>query len=129
LQASFAGGPGGDISYPDDGVPGNFCGGPCTNSDPYLVIGAEKHDVAPSFRGQVDEVRLSTVVRYPAPFTRPSTRFVPDANTAALYHFDEGILDVIGDSAPGGLSNGVRRFGGTPAGPLWVPSTAPTGGP
>ncbi|MCA9670843.1 MAG: hypothetical protein KC503_34840, partial [Myxococcales bacterium] len=47
------------------------------------------------------------------------------ANTAALYHFDEGQGDVIGDSsgAAGGPSDGVRRFGGTPAGPLWSSET------
>ena len=53
LQAS-ADGPDGDVSYPDNGVPGNFCGGPCMNSDPFLVLGAEKHDAGaafPSYRG------------------------------------------------------------------------------
>ncbi len=121
-------GPDGDVSYPDDGVPNNFCGGPCTNSDPYLVIAAEKHDAGsqyPPFRGWVDEVRLSTVLRYAASFTRPSQPFVPDANTAALYHFDEGTGDVITDSsgALGGPSNGVRKFGGSPAGPVWSTET------
>ena len=48
LQAS-ADGPDGDVSYPDNGVPGNFCGGPCTNSDPFLVLGAEKHDAGAAF--------------------------------------------------------------------------------
>src|SRR5438874_4386112 len=58
-----AAGPGGDISYPDNAVPGNFCGeGPCVN-DPFLVIGAEKHDAGarwPAYSGFIDEVRLST---------------------------------------------------------------------
>jgi hypothetical protein len=134
-EAVTSGGPGGDVSYPDDGVPRDFCNtGPCTNSDPYLVIGAEKHDAGaqyPSFSGWIDEVRLSTVIRYTGTFARPSTRFVPDANTAALYHFDEGAGDETRDSspAPGAPSNGMRRFGGTPAGPMWVRSEAPTGGP
>jgi len=124
-------GPDGDVSYPDDGVPGNFCGGPCVN-DPYLVFGAEKHDAGPkfpSFSGWLDEVRLSNVLRYAVNFTRPSAPFVPDLNTVALYHFDEGSGDVITDSsgAPGGPSNGVRRFGGTPPGPEWVLSDAPLG--
>jgi len=126
-----AGGPGGDVSYPDDGVPGNFCGGPCVN-DPYLVFGAEKHDAGsqfPSFAGWLDEVRLSNVLRYAVDFTRPSAPFVTDLNTVALYHFDEGIGDVITDSsgAPGGPSTGVRRFGGLPPGPEWVLSDAPLG--
>jgi hypothetical protein len=135
-EAVTSSGPGGDVSYPDAGVPRDYCNtGPCTNSDPYLVIGAEKHDADPqqypSFSGWIDEVRLSTVIRYGGNFTRPSTRFVPDANTAALYHFDAGTGNTILDSsgAPQGPSNGVRRLGGTPAGPQWVTSGAPTGMP
>jgi hypothetical protein len=132
VDASAAAGPTGDISYPDDGVSGNFCNGPCTNSDPYLVIGAEKHDAGPpAFTGVLDELRLSTVLRYTSSFTRPAARFQRDASTVALYHFDDGSGDAIRDSsgAPGGPSDGVRRFGGSPAGPIWVRSDAPTGGP
>lgn len=121
-------GPDGDVSYPDDGVPGNFCGGPCTNSDPYLVIGAEKHDVSPAFpsySGWVDEVRVSNVLRYTNNFIRSSRPFTTDANTVALYHLDEGAGDVIRDSsgAVGGPSTGVRRFGGSPSGPTWSTAT------
>jgi len=127
LQAQ-ADGPGGDVSYPDDGVPGNFCGGPCANSDPFLVIGAEKHDAGtayPSYNGWIDEVRLSIVLRYASNFTRPAAPFAPDANTAALYHLDEGGGDILHDSsgATGGPSQGERRFGGAPAGPVWVTDT------
>lgn len=121
-------GPGGDISYPD------AANQPYGN-DRYLVIGAEKLDANrnayPSFNGYIDELRFSTTLRYTgASFVRPSGRFVPDAATAALYHFDEGQGNVIGDSsgAAGGPSNGVRNLGGSPAGPQWVTSTAPTGG-
>jgi N-acetylneuraminic acid mutarotase len=128
-----ADGPDGDISYPDDGVPGDFCNGPCTNSDPYLVIGAEKHDVGaqfPSYSGWVDELRLSTVLRYSANFTRPSQPFTPDADTAALYQFDDGAGDVVTDSstAVGGPSNGVRRYGGSgQPGPDWTTDSPLTG--
>ncbi len=129
-----AGGPDGDISYPDDGVPGNFCGGPCTNSDPFLVIGAEKHDAGsafPSYSGWIDEVRLSNALRYTSNFSRPSQPFTPDASTVALYHFDEGSGDAINDSSgvTGGPSNGTRRFGGSPDGPEWSTDTPPFGGP
>lgn len=126
---SQADGPGGDISYPDAGVPGNFCNGPCVNSDPFLVIGAEKHDADvttyPSFSGWFDELRLSTTLRYNASFVRPAQPFSTDASTAALYHLDEAIGDQIGDSsgAAGGPSPGMRRFGGTPAGPEWSSQT------
>jgi hypothetical protein len=128
-----ADGPDGDISYPDSGIPGNYCGGPCTNSDPYLVIAAEKHDAGaqyPSFSGWIDEVRISRVLRYSSSFTRPSAPFRTDGNTSALYHFDEGNGDVVNDSsgASGGPSNGVRRYGGNPPGPVWVLSDAPLAG-
>jgi len=133
LEASFDG-PDGDVSYPDDGAPGNFCqpGGnsPCSNSDPFIVFGAEKHDdgpLFPSFRGWLDEIRISTVLRYSANFTPPSAAFSADINTAALYHFDEGAGDMINDSAFGAMSPGVRRFGGNPAGPAWSAET-PFGG-
>ena len=125
-----AAGPGGDISYPDNAVPGSFCGeGLCVN-DPFLVIGAEKHDAGarwPAYSGFIDEVRLSTVLRYPTSgnFTPAIQPFAPDANTAALYHFDEGQGNIITDSsgARGGPSTGVRNFGGSPAGPEWVTDT------
>jgi glucose/arabinose dehydrogenase len=132
LQAS-ADGPDGDVSYPDDGVPGSFCGGPCTNSDPFLVLGAEKHDAGPSFpsfSGWLDELRVSTVLRYAGSFTRPNQPYATDASTAALYRFDEGSGDDVHDAsgAAGGPSDGVRRFGGSPAGPAWSVDLPPFGG-
>lgn len=122
-------GPDGDASYPDNGMPcSNCCPGntPCTNSDPYLVIGAEKHNVSPNaFSGWIDEVRLSKVLRYPGNFIPSAQPFTADNNTVALYHFDEGRGDVITDvsGALGGPSNGVRKFGGAPAGPEWSTET------
>ncbi len=121
-------GPGGDVSYPDDGYPGDFCGGPCVNSDPFLVIGAEKHDAGPeypSFSGWLDEVRLSTSLRYQGNFARPTAPFQSDADTAALWHFDEGRGDMVYDSAPGGFSPGRLHVGGPQQGPRWVVSDAP----
>jgi PKD repeat protein len=125
-------GPPGDVSYPDGAVPESECGGqPCTGSDPYFVIGAEKHDAGPdypSFRGLVDELRLSTTIRYTGAFTPPRTRFTTDPETAALYHFDEGTGTVLIDSAgTTDRSDGLLRVGGSPPGPEWVPSDAPTG--
>ena len=119
-------GPDGDISYPDDGTPcGSCCGGAnCNNSDPYLVIGAEKHDAGaqfPSYNGFLDELRLSTVLRYSATFIPSSSPFNSDEQTAALYHFDEGAGSILTDFsvAPGGPSPGNIYFGGTPEGPVW----------
>ncbi len=109
------------------------------NSDPFLVIGAEKHDAGsayPSYSGWVDEVRISNILRYTANFTRPAAPFTTDANTVALYHFDEGpagaCTGTINDSsgASGGPSHGVCRYGGAdPAGPIYttdVPFSPPT---
>jgi hypothetical protein len=131
-EAQTASGPTGDVSYPDGAQPEPSCDGgqPCTRSDPFLVIGAEKHDAGaeyPSFRGLVDELRLSRVLRYTGQFVPPQRRFDPDADTAALYHFDEGEGTVARDAAAAGStpSDGVLRVGA--AGPTWVPSDAPTG--
>lgn len=121
LDAS-ADGPDGDASYAD----GRSTGYP--DSDPFLVLGAEKHDAGaayPSYRGWLDELRLSTVLRYTGSFTPPAAPFTSDAATAALYHFDEGpvgpctgmVLDSSG--AAGGPSDGTCEYGGSPAGPLY----------
>lgn len=131
LDASGSG-PTGNASY-NDGRPGS-------TNDPFLVIGAEKHDAGPSFpsySGFVDEVRLSDVVRYTVNFTPPTAEFATDPDTVALYHLEEGpagncatgttILDSSG--AAGGPSNGVCRFGGSPAGPLFSTDVPPLGSP
>ena len=115
-------GPDGDVSYRD----GRATSYP---NDPYLVLGAEKHDARPaypSYSGWLDEVRLSTVLRYSGAFTPPSQPFTPDPYTAALYHLDEGpegaCTGIVVDSsgAVGGPSPGVCRYGGAPpAGPVY----------
>lgn len=134
LEASFNG-PDGDISYPDNGVPMNFCGGPCTNSDPFLVFAAEKHDAGgayPAYNGFLDEIRISNVLRYTGSSPgAPSAPFVTDANTLALYHLDEGSGTTAGDTSghPNGPSNGVIRVGGSPTGPQWSTETPFTGAP
>jgi hypothetical protein len=76
-------------------------------NDPYLVLGAQKHDTGLAFNGFIDELRLSNKVRYPGPFPKPTAAFVVDANTMALYHFDEpsgtDIVDAAGNASPGVL--------------------------
>ncbi len=113
-------GPAGDISYRD----GRSTSYP--NSDPFLVFGAEKHDAGsayPSYIGLLDDIRISNVVRYTSAFTRPTAPHAADGQTVALYRFDEGSGTAVIDSAPGGSSPGVRRFGGSPAGPVYVTDT------
>lgn len=95
------------------------------NNDPFIVIGAEKHDydntTYPSFKGYFDELRISNIVRYNSNYT-PVDKFVDDQYTMGLYHFDEGQGYIVHDSAliAGNNSNGIINFGGNPAGPLWV---------
>ena len=96
------------------------------------MIGAEKHDAGaeyPSYRGLVDELRLSTVLRYTGDFPLQTHRFAPDAQTAGLYHFDEGSGPVVRDAAtvPGAPSDGIVRTGRPQNAPVWVASDAPTG--
>jgi cysteine-rich repeat protein len=112
-------GPTGNASY-RDGRAGQA-------NDPFLVLGAEKHDAGsgfPSYSGFLDEIRISSVVRYTGSFTPPAQIFAGDPSTVALYHLEEGSGNcttgmVINDSAPGGASDGVCRFGGSPAGPVF----------
>lgn len=52
-------------------------------------------------RGAIDEVRLTSGIRYETDFT-PVTRFTPDEQTLALFHFDEGQGDVLKDSSGNG---------------------------
>jgi len=60
------------------------------------------------FNGTIDEVRISKAVRYTEDFV-PQTYFKPDADTMALYHFDEGQGDVLKDSS--GNGNHGKNFG------------------
>lgn len=112
-------GPVGDISYRE----GRSTSWP---NDPFLVIGAEKHDYDneqyPSFSGWIDELHISRVVRYTEDFSRPSEPFTADENSVGLYHFDEGEGSYIEDSSGTG-SHGVRHEGGSPLGPAWSEDT------
>ncbi len=118
-----ADGPDGDVSYPDDATP-------ASPNDPFLVLGAEKFDTGAAYDGFMDEVRISSALRYAGVFTRPTSPFTADADTAALYHLDEGAGAVAGDSADvaGGPSDGALASGGSPAGPEWTSAAAPLGG-
>ena len=83
---------------------------PAAGTSPFL-IGSE-------FRGEIDELRVSRVARYKADFAPPA-RFESDADTLALYHFDEGqgdqLLDSSGNNHHGKISGAkwVRADGST----------------
>jgi hypothetical protein len=100
-------------------------------SDPFLVLGAEKHDAGtsyPGFNGQMDELRVSDIVRYYSDFKPASAAFTPDSNTAGLYHFNEGTGTIAADASKSEvISPGQLHTGGSPGGPVWV-SNSPFSG-
>jgi hypothetical protein len=118
---TMADGPDGDISYPDDAQAAN-------QTDPFISISAWKldthHDLHPFFRGWIDEMRFSNLLRYHMDFIKPLDTFNPDTKTVTLYHFDEGMGNLISDSSNsiGGPSHGIRKYGGSLNGPEWVMS-------
>jgi hypothetical protein len=108
----------GDISY--SGSHSGYINGPCNeNKDPYLVLGAEKHDYFwcaendatkaknNAYNGLLDDLRISNIARYNANFTRPNLPHPIDSHTIALYRFDDENAD---DSASNPV-NGVVKTG------------------
>lgn len=80
-----------------------------------MIIGGNPEQNKPPifvFSGIIDEVRMSSTVRYAASFS-PQRRFTPDEYTVALYHFDAGSGDVAKDSSGNG-------FDGKIVGATWV---------
>ncbi|MCX7791693.1 MAG: LamG domain-containing protein, partial [Chloroflexaceae bacterium] len=80
----------------------------------------------PFFNGQLDEVRLSNVVRYTGSFTPPTTAFASDANTIAIFSLDEGSGQTTADRSGNGYSLTLGLTAGPDgADPAWVTSTVP----
>jgi hypothetical protein len=120
VLAGSGDGPDGDISYP------NGASSSATN-DPYIVIGAEKHyttgDGWREFRGWLDELRISTSLRWTQNFTPPSQPHVADGSTVLLLHMDDGSGLVARDSSTSG-TNAQLFYGGSPnPGPTWSSDT------
>ena len=46
-------------------------------------------EIGTTFKGYIDEVRVSNIPRYSANFTPPNKRFRPDDDTVMLIHFDQ----------------------------------------
>ncbi len=66
-----------------------------------LLIGLRSDETGKlleGFAGRIDEVRISRSARYDNDFS-PGGRFPTDADTLALYHFDQGTGDVLKDSS------------------------------
>lgn len=111
-------GPAGAVNY----LPGRSSSYP--DSDPYLVIGAEKHDgggAYPAFNGFLDELRISNSIRYENEFSPQLSPFKADESTSALYHFNEGSGEMAKDEAAGenSTTHGILKIGGDPVGPVW----------
>ncbi len=64
----------------------------------YLGASPEEEGIDYPFTGTLDEVRFSKVARYQADYT-PVARLTTDADTLALYHFDEGTGDELKDTS------------------------------
>jgi hypothetical protein len=77
-----------------------------------IGFGHDDNGSAKRFAGTIDELRVSQSARYDKNFT-PELRFTPDAQTIALYHFDEGTGDQLVDSSGNG-------FDGRITGAKWV---------
>ena len=88
---------------------------------------AVRHSI---YTGLIDEIRISKVIRYTeAGFALPKSAFTPDADTVALYHFDEAIGSVVKDASSFGnhgtlIKNAVLVPANTP-----ITSTPPAGEP
>jgi len=99
-HVSVGGMDGSDVSYPGESADRASLGG-------YLIIGGRKNagDFEP-WRGWIDELRISTVARYPA-LPAPTAPFEPDAATAVLYHFDEDAGDEVIDASADMLDGAI----------------------
>jgi len=71
------------------------------------------------FTGIIDEVRVSSAVRYTKDFKAPSEEFSRDDQTRVLYHFNEGAKNKIKDSS--GNKNNAELMGGI----TWLKPGAP----
>lgn len=75
-----------------------------------IVIGSGAVDLLDlryeTFRGSIDEVRISAVSRYTSNFTVPTAPYEVDQYTIALWHFDEGSGTTVSDATGNGF-NGI----------------------
>jgi len=87
----------GDLSYQGAASGGN------------MILGGWKarNTVAP-WRGWIDELRISTVARYPAEPT-PDSPLEADGDTAVLYHFDDIQGSTVLDSSTADPIDGIRQ--------------------
>ncbi len=119
----FGIGPSGDVSYK---LPVNLYSIDEIDQTAVLLIGGGYiGGEVQGYNGWLDELRISTSLRYGGSFKPVRLPFENDEDTAALYHFDEGLGGIAADSSGASLppSSARRIFGGAPNGPDWQPST------
>jgi hypothetical protein len=66
-----------------------------------------------SFRGYMDDLRISKTARYTAGFTPPATAHTNDADTVVLYHWDNAALINPNGGFPSGWDDGGAYAPGT----------------
>lgn len=120
-------GPTGSIAHPDDLTHSTACGATadqdCVNSDPYLVLGCEKHELqANGYIGLLSCLRISDNIRYSgATYTVPSGPFSNDANTLGLYQMREGGGTTIADESGNNQTMTLLTDGNSQ--PVWSTSS------
>jgi hypothetical protein len=73
------------------------------------------------FGGELDEVRISDVMRYTEDFVVPTAAFVADENTLRLWSMDEGSGQEIADESSNANTGTLGSTGGADGNdPNWV---------
>jgi hypothetical protein len=108
-----------DLSYPNAGVPDSV-----TPWNPYLVLGAEKHDAGaeyPSFAGWFDELRLWTRARTVAEIAADRALILAPATPGLVghYRFEEAAGTAVADSSGSGAPTGLL-IAGVPGNGSWA---------
>lgn len=112
-----------NISYPNGGVANSV-----TPWNPYIVLGAEKHDAGveyPSFDGWFDELRIWSVARDVASIAadRAVVLAVATPGLVGSYRFEEGSGTAVGDSSGAGAPSGLL-IAGVPGNGEWALASA-----
>lgn len=86
---------------------------PCLDTN--LILGSN-YDYSSFFTGYIDELRVSSICRYNADFSIPTTIFGNDSQTVLLYHFEDtqlhsnsGIALPVGSDVT--ISTSTKQFG------------------
>lgn len=112
-----------DISYPNNGAPGQQ-----TPWGPYIVLAAEKHDAGssfPSFNGWMDEVRFWSTARTQRQIFDTFDRVILASSPGLVgyYRFEEGSGASVADSSAAGSPAGVL-IAGVPGNGEWAARSA-----